>query len=359
VAHPFLLELYSDWQKGSLSRDEFLNLVRLTESYVLRRFLCGIPTNSMNKTFASLAKGIDRTRYHRSAQAEFLKLAGYRKFPGDAEVVQMLADRDVYNTPRCAFLLERLENSYHPKEPVKAATFTIEHVMPQTLSEEWKDALGEKAEAVHQRHLHTLGNLTLTGYNSELSCKPFKTKLEMAEGGFLSSPLALNTFIRQQVAWGEKEICVRGQTLATRVCGLWPAPEASALAEFVEPEAVAASAYTLDSYPQLSGSVRQLYDLLEERILALHPGARRECRKLYVAFKLDTNFVDVIPQLSKLLLVINLRFDQIDDPKGWCRDITGLGRWGNGDVEVALTGPSQLDYVAGLIEQSLSVQVQE
>jgi len=359
VAHPFLLELYSDRQKGFLTGDELLHLVRLTESYVFRRFLCGIPTNSMNKTFASLAKGIHKTHYHRSAQAEFLKLAGYRKFPGDAEVVQLLADRDVYNTPRCAYLLERLENSYHPKEPVKAAAYTIEHVMPQTLSDEWKEALGEKAEAVHQRHLHTLGNLTLTGYNPELSCKPFEAKLKMKEGGFLSSPLALNGFIRQQTAWGEEEICARSQALAEMVCRVWPAPDPSTLAEFVEPGEAAGTAYTLDSYPQLSGSVRQLYDLLEERILALHPGARRECRKLYVAFKLETNFVDVIPQASKLLLVINLRFDQIDDPKGWCRDITGLGRWGNGDVEVPLTGPSQLDYVAGLIEQSLSVQIQE
>lgn len=271
----------------------------------------------------------------------------------------MLEDRDVYNSPRCAYLLERLENSFHPKEPIKAATYTIEHVMPQTLSSEWKEALGDDAEVIHQRRLHVLGNLTLTGYNSELSCKPFKTKLEMKEGGFLSSPLALNRFIRERSSWGAEEILARGAILAETVCKVWPEPDGATLAEFAEPEEMSGSAYTLDSYPQLTGAVRHLFDMLEERTLALHPAARRECKKLYVAFKLETNFVDVIPQSTKLLLVLNLAFDQIDDPKGWCRDITGLGRWGNGDVEVVFSEPSQIDYVAGLIEQSLSSQIQE
>lgn len=358
VAHPFLLELYSDWQKGLLPRDEMLDLVRLTESYVFRRFLCGIPTNSMNKTFAGLAKGLDKTRYHRSAQAEFLKLGSYRKFPGNAEVVQMAADRDVYNSPRCAYLLERLENSFRPKEPIKAASYTIEHVMPQRLTPEWKEVLGDIAEAVHQRLVHTLGNLTLTGYNSELSCRPFEDKLNMAAGGFLASPLALNDFVRKQSVWGESQILERGSLLAQRICEVWPEPDPTTLAEFAAPASAETETYDLGHYPQLSGTIRQLYDLLEERILALHPAARRECKKLYVAFKLETNFVDVIPQSAKLLLVINLRFGQIEDPRGWCRDITGLGRWGNGDVEVALTEASQIDYVVDLIEQSLSTQTQ-
>lgn len=359
VAHPFLLELYGDWKKGLLKRDELLSLVRLVESYVFRRFLCGVPTNSMNKTFAGLAKDIDKTRYHRSAQAEFLKLATYRKFPGGAETAQMLADKDVYNTPRCAYLLEKLENHFHPKEPIRAAAYTIEHVMPQTLSDEWKAHLGEKAADIHSRLLHTLGNLTLTGYNSELSCRPFKEKLELAEGGFLSSPLALNRKIREQTRWGEEEILARGAELAEVVLRVWPEPDPSVLAEFAEPEKLEAEAYDLDHYPQLSGAMRPLYDQLEEKLLALHPAARRECKKLYIAFKLETNFIDIIPQASKLVLVFNLRFDQVDDPKGWCRDITDLGRWGNRDVEMSLSEKAQIDYAVGLAEQSLALQVQE
>jgi uncharacterized protein with ParB-like and HNH nuclease domain/predicted transport protein len=359
VAHPFLLELYSAWKKSLLSRDELLKLVRLTESYVFRRFLCGIPTNSMNKTFAGLAKDIDKASYFRSAQAAFLKLTSYRKFPGDSEVMQMLSDRDVYNSPRCAYLLERLENSFHTKEPIKAAAFTIEHVMPQTLSSEWKASLGDQAEVIHQRYLHTLGNLTLTGYNSELSCKSFKVKLEMKEGGFQSSALTLNKFIRQQTTWGEDQILTRGKELAEKVCQVWSAPDATTLAEFAKPAEVEAESYSLDGYPFLTGALRDLYGQLEERILALHPAARRECKKHYIAFKLETNFVDVVPQASRLRLSLNLAFDQIDDLKGWCKDVSGTGRLGNGDVEVGLSEQLQLDYIVGLIEQALNQQVQE
>lgn len=359
VVHPFLLELYGDWKNRRLTRDEFVSLVRLVESYVFRRFLCGVPTNSMNKTFAGLAKGIDKSRYHRSAQAEFLKLASYRRFPGGAETAQMLTDKDVYNTPRCAYLLEKLENYFHPKEPIKAAAYTIEHVMPQTLSEEWKAHLGEKAADIHSRLLHTLGNLTLTGYNSELSCRPFKEKLELAEGGFLSSPLALNRRIREQTRWGEEQIRVRGAQLAEAVLKVWPEPDPTTLTEFAEPELAETEIYDLDHYPPFAGPIRSLYLRIEERLLALHPAARRECKKLYVAFKLDTNFVDVIPQQTKLVLVFNLRFDQIDDPKGWCRDITNLGRWGNGDVELSLSEESQIDYAVGLAEQSMALQIQD
>lgn len=305
VAHPFLLELYGDWKKGLLSRDDLLSLVRLVESYVFRRFLCGVPTNSMNKTFAGLSKGIDKTRYFRSAQAEFLKLATYRKFPGGAETAQMLADKDVYNTPRCAYLLEKLENHFHPKEPIKATGYTIEHVMPQMLSDEWKVHLGEKAADVHSRLLHTLGNLTLTGYNSELSCRPFKEKLELAEGGFLSSSLALNRRIREQTKWDEEQILTRGAELAKVVLKVWPEPDPTTLAEFAQPEQAVAEIYDLDHYPPFAGPIRSLYLQLEERLLALHPAARRERKKLYVAFKLDTNFMDVIPQHSKLVLVFN------------------------------------------------------
>jgi uncharacterized protein with ParB-like and HNH nuclease domain/predicted transport protein len=359
VAHPFFLELYSDWKAGVLSREELLNLVRLTESYVFRRFLCGIPTNSMNNTFAKLASGIDKKRYFRSAQAALLKLGNYRRFPGDTEVSQILADRDVYNSPRCAYLLERLENSYHSKEPVKATNYTIEHVMPQALSPEWKAALGENAEIIHQRHLHNLGNLTLTGYNSELSRRPFKDKLELEEGGFSTSPLALNKYIRQQTSWGEDQMVVRGQMLAVRVCHVWPYPDDTVLEEFVEVTELEAETYTMDSYDYLSGAMLELYKSFEERVLALHPSVRRACKKLYIAFKLETNFVDVVPQASRLRLSLNMTFDEVDDPKGWCKDVTGLGRWGNGNVEVGLSELGQLDYILGLVEQSLSTQLQE
>jgi uncharacterized protein with ParB-like and HNH nuclease domain/predicted transport protein len=356
VVYPFLLELYGDWKTGLLTHNELLSLTRLTESYVFRRFLCGTPANSMNKTFASLSKGIDKTHYYRNAQAEFLKLTTSRRFPGNTETTRMLIDKDIYNTPRCTYLLEKLENHFHPKEPIRASNYTIEHVMPQTLSSEWKKRLGEEAVDIHSRLLHTLGNLTLTGYNSQLSCRPFHEKLKMTEGGFLSSPLALNRWISKQTQWGEQEILARSAELAKIVLKVWPEPDPTTLAEFTQFQSTEIESYDIDHYRPFSGPIRSIYLRLEERLLALHPAARREYKKFYIAFKLDTNFVDVIPQQSKLVLVFNLPFDQIDDPKERCRDITNIHSWGNGNVEMSLSDENEIDYAVGLAEQSLVLQ---
>ena len=157
---------------------------------------------------------------------------------------------------------------------------------------------------------------------------------------------------------GRKSVA-RAAELAQVVLQVWPEPDSTTLAEFQTEEVTKPESYTLDHYTQLTGSIGEIYQRLEEGILALHPAARRECKKLYIAFKLETNFVDIIPLASKLLLVFNLAFDQVDDPKGWCRDITDLGRWGNGDVELAVTDLSQVDYALSIAAQSLATQVQE
>lgn len=359
IAHPFLLEVYSDWVAGKLSRDEFLQIVRLTESYVFRRALCGIPTNSMNKTFATLLKKVDKSRYFRSVQAEFLRLDNYRRFPTDAETKLSLARRDVYNSPRCAYLLERLENHFRPKEPIKATDYTIEHIMPQNLSSEWRTMLGENSEAIHESYLHTLGNLTLTGYNSELSDRGFLEKRNLKEGGFKTSPLKLNKFPAQQEVWTEKQITERCELLANEVCAVWPFPDNNVISEFAAPVEQETEMYSLEHYSGLKGGILSLYKDFESAVLALNPDVRREFKKLYIAFKQDTNFVDVIPQASALVLSINIAPEKLEDPKGWCRDVTDLGRWGNGDIELRLVERNQLEYALTIIQQALNEQLRE
>ena len=183
VAYPFLLELYDDYQSGTLSRDDFVAAVRLVESYVFRRAICGIPTNSLNKTFATLYRSVRKDRYLESIQATLLLGSSYRRFPNDEEFMRDLVDRDLYNFPRRSYWLRRLEN-HGRKERVPVEQYTIEHIMPQNpnLSQEWRQALGPDWEKVQERKLHTLGNLTLTGYNSEYSDRPFQEKRDM-EGG--------------------------------------------------------------------------------------------------------------------------------------------------------------------------------
>ncbi len=192
VAYPFLLELYHDYSQGQLKHEEFYSAVRLLEAYVFRRAICAIPTNSMNKTFATFHKALHKDRYLESIKAHLLSLPTYKRFPSDEEFKRELSHRDLYNFRSRSYWLRRLEN-FDRKERVSLHDYTIEHIMPQSenLSIQWKNELGTEWERVHETLLHTLGNLTLTGYNSEYSNRPFAEKRDM-QGGFKQSPLVLN-----------------------------------------------------------------------------------------------------------------------------------------------------------------------
>lgn len=127
----------------------------------------------------------------------------------------------------------------------------------------------------------------------------------------------------------------------------------------MEPEEVKEqSVYSIEHYDHLQGEILDLYNQLEKRILNIDATVRVEFKKLYIAFKVQTNFVDIVPQKKRLRLSLNTQFETIKDPKGICKDVSGLGRWGNGDVEVGLENLSQLDYTMELIEQAFEEQVE-
>ena len=225
VAFPFLLELYHDYATGVLPKADFVEAVRLVEAYVFRRAICAIPTNSMNKTFGTFTKALKKDRYLESIKAHFLNLPSYRRFPKDDEFQRDIQTRDLYNFRSRSYWLRRFEN-YGRKERVAVDEYTIEHIMPQNedLSASWKNALGQDWERVHETWLHTLGNLTLTGYNSEYSDKPFIEKRDMP-GGFRESPLKVNAGLGQLGQWNEEAIKARAGQLAAAALNVWPAPD--------------------------------------------------------------------------------------------------------------------------------------
>jgi uncharacterized protein with ParB-like and HNH nuclease domain/predicted transport protein len=359
VAYPFLLELYNDYAAGVLPKDDFEGAVRLVEAYVFRRAICAIPTNSLNKTFATFSKALKKDRYLESIQAHLLNLPSYRRFPGDDEFRRDLKTRDLYNFRSRTYWLRRFEN-HDRKERVAVDEYTIEHIMPQNeaLSADWKKGLGPEWERVHQTWLHTLGNLTLTGYNSEYSDRPFLEKRDMA-GGFRESPLKVNAGLGQQETWDEEAIKKRAEKLAALAPGVWPAPALSAeiLAAY-RPGVGATASYSIEDHPHLlNTSMRELFEAFRKEVLALDPCVGEEFLKLYVAYKAETNLVDVVPQAKQLRLSLNMEFPAISDPRGVCKDVAGLGRWGNGDVEVRLSSLEELPYVIGLVRQSLERQL--
>jgi uncharacterized protein with ParB-like and HNH nuclease domain len=384
VAYPFLLDVYHDYKQSRLAVDELHQIVRWVESYVFRRAICAIPTNSLNKTFAGMSRELKKDRYLESVQAAFLLLPSYRRFPSDSEFQREIKVRDLYGFRSRSYWLRRLEN-YGRKERVAVEDYTIEHIMPQNdnLSKDWKAALGDEWQRIQQTWLHTLGNLTLTGYNSEYSDRSFQFKQSQAIdkngdiAGFSASPLKLNTWnfditttnqetneeviesvnLGNAKTWNENTIKARAERLAAEATKVWTSPElASGLLDAYR-KVNTNQQYSIDDHPHIVGGMFELFEALRKEVIALDPCVTEEFLKLYVAYKAETNFVDVVPQARRLRLSLNMRFHEIDDPKGICVDVSGVGRWGNGDVEVGLTSLEDLPYVMGLIRQSFDYQM--
>ena len=353
VAYPFLLELFEDYSNDKLTKDELLEILKLIESYVFRRAICGVPTNSMNKTFARLSRELDKQNYLESFKAIMVLKDSYRRFPNNAEFKQAFKIKDVYNFRSRDYLLDKLEN-YDRKEKVLIEDYTIEHIMPQTLSETWKTDLGSNHDDIYGHYLHTIGNITLTGYNPEMSNHPFKEKRDM-EGGFKDSPIRLNRTLATLEKWSESEIQNRAEELAALALEIWvyPKMEQSVLEKYrKETKKKEHKTYSLEDHTHLKGETRELFEHLRKRILNLDSSVTEDVLKLYIAYKTTKNFVDIIPQKNRLRLVLNMEFDEITDPKGFCRDITGKGKWGNGDIEVDFDSMEQLDYIMSLVKQS-------
>ncbi|MFO0034185.1 MAG: DUF262 domain-containing protein, partial [Planctomycetota bacterium] len=253
VSYPFLLELYADYVAGELSVADFVAAVRLVEAYVFRRAICAIPTNSMNKTFATFRKGLKKDRYLESIKAHFLTLPSYRRFPSDDEFRRGFQTRDLYNFRNRSYWLRRLEN-HGRKERIAVDEYTLEHILPQNpeLSAAWRHELGADWKLVQERCLHTLGNLTLTGYNAEYSDRPFAEKRDM-QGGFRESPLKLNAGLGQLDGWNEAAIQERAGRLAEIALDVWGSPklDGKTLAAYRQDKTKAAETYSIEDHPHL------------------------------------------------------------------------------------------------------------
>ena len=310
VAYPLLLELYHDFVSGILPGYDLLKAVRTIESYVFRRAVCAIPTNSMNKTFATMGKGLKKDRYLASLEAIFLTLPSYRRFPKDDEFKRELKIKDLYNFRSRSYWLRRLEN-YERKELVLVDEYTIEHIMPQCgndpekVPEEWKQALGNEWKTVWETYRHTLGNLTLTRYNPELSNRNFTEKRDMEEEGFANSPLWLNKALGKQAEWNRETIEQRADFLAEKATQVWRIPDIEAQPEAVHElvSVTTTTGYTIENHPHLtSAPLRNLFESFRKQILALDPVVSEEFLESCVAYKAETNFVSVLPEATRLML---------------------------------------------------------
>lgn len=355
VIRPFVLSVYKDYLAEIISKEEFIEVLELVESYLVRRFICDIPPASLNKTFANLHKEIDRNNYVESIASSFVlkvKDRDYKRLPDDEEFKKKFLIKDIYNLNSRNYILDRLEN-YNHKEHLNVDEYTIEHIMPQTLNDEWKKDLGENWEKIHEKYIHTIGNLTLTGYNSHLSNRAFKEKKDMNKG-FKNSHIILNRFLADKDTWNEELIFQRSKELINLACQIWKYPKID-IGDKQSKLGLSKHKYTLDNYEYLKGEpTKSLFEKLQIKILNLDSMVREEPKKQYIAYKSLSNFVDIVPYKISLVLSLSIPFTEINDPKGKCRDVEGVGRWGTGLTEFKLYSFDDIDYAFDLIKQAFN-----
>ncbi|MGB3653134.1 MAG: DUF262 domain-containing protein [Rivularia sp. (in: cyanobacteria)] len=217
TSYPLLLRLLEVRQTENLCDDDLEKCLRLVESFVVRRAVCGLPTNSLNKLFIQLAKNFPEKDYAQWLHNLLLSFDGKRRFPKDDEFATAFMNQQQYGGSNTNFILCRLEKSFEHKEIVDLSKATIEHILPQTLTPEWRNELGLEPEKVHANLVNTFGNLTLTSYNSELSNLPFSEKKVKLE----NTHIELNRWILQQASWGASEIEVRAKKLLSTANSIW------------------------------------------------------------------------------------------------------------------------------------------
>lgn len=356
VVYPFLLKIHYDYSIDLLTEDDFLEIIKLCISYIFRRSICDIPPNSLNKTFATLRNEIKQEDYLKSIKAFFILRDDYKQFPNDDKFSAAFLSRDIYTMRIRNFILSHLEN-YNNKAPIIIENYTIEHIMPQNpnLSDGWKQALGDEWKDIQKTYLHTIGNLTLTAYNSELSDKTFIEKLEM-EGGFKESALKLNSYLVKLTEWNESHIKERAKQLLNIALKIWKYPVLSEdeLAPYKVEDKVQQE-YSLEIY-DFNAFTKMLYDAINKRIMNFSPDVKREFKKLYIAYKLETNFVDIVVRKQCLHIFVNMKYSEVYDPQGICKDVTNLGCWGNGDVEMFFEHMDEIDSIMSIVEQSYRLQ---
>jgi hypothetical protein len=228
TVYPLLLHLLDRRDQGSATSEQIAAAMLNVESFFVRRLLIGRATANINRILLGVVTEMSQELPVDVAVRAYLS-TGRKYYASDAELRNALRTIPFYLNGRAtqrALVLQWLEESYGSKEPVEFAGLTIEHVLPQTLSPDWRRALGEDLQPdenvgqVYEGLLHTLGNLTLTGYNSKLSNSSFPVKRpQLAKSG-----LSMNQDIAELSRWGRQEIYDRADQLAERVISIWPGP---------------------------------------------------------------------------------------------------------------------------------------
>jgi uncharacterized protein with ParB-like and HNH nuclease domain len=220
TSYPFLLNMFALYKEGSLTGENLVKIINIIENYLIRRFVCNIPTNELNKIFPSLVlkvEGFNQTELIEELKATLQN----RGYPKDQEFIDKLMNTRLYGSGdrarKTKFMLVSIEESFMHKERINYDNLTIEHIMPQTLTDAWKITLGHDWDEIYDTYLHGIGNLTLTAYNSEMSNESFDKKIRHLS----NSHLEMNKEFKSLRNWGRDEIYARTKKLTEKCLEIW------------------------------------------------------------------------------------------------------------------------------------------
>lgn len=370
VANPFLMQVYSDYEKANetnefvLNKQDFIEIIKAINSYVFRRYITGIPTNSLNKTFAVLYNSINKEDYKNSVLATLILLDSYKKFPTDSEFEEVFAQRDIYNIRLKNYILEKLENNNHLNNvTIDGVDISIEHIMPENenLPQYWRDVLGENWKEEHKNNLHRIGNLTITKgvYNSKMSDKPFKEKLTV-EGGIKDSHYRLSNDIVDKDIWDINEINERSKRLAKQALNIWKYPilteeQLKPYKNLNKDEKVLYE--NINHLPQMKPVVYDAYKKYDDFIMSLDEKVTKTITKHYIAYKYDySNFVEIVVYKGLIWILLDIPPELLNDEKGLVENISDKGAWGTGNNRIFVYDDKEMDYIKNLITQSYNYE---
>lgn len=368
VANPFLIQVYDDYEKAkenseiNLTKEDFIDIIKIVNSYVYRRYICGIPTYSLNKTFALLGDNIDKKNYKENVYASLLLMEDYKEFPNDEEFFNAFLEKDIYNGRLKNYTLVKLENYKHPKSEMNFDNrdVTIEHILPESknLKTYWKEVLGDNWKELQKRYVHTIGNLTFSDkpYNSAMQDYSFEDKMKV-DGGIKCSNYRLSDDVAMCTKWDIDEITSRSKKLAKDAIEIWSRPNlpSSVLKKYKNIIKTEKNTYkNMDHFPKMENEIRVKYDELDNKIMELDKDIQRVYTKNYVAYKYDySNFAEIIIYKWSINILLDIPFENLIDEKGICEDITNIGSWGTGNVKIKVRKDADVDYIMELIKQSL------
>lgn len=377
TANPFLMQVYGDYEEAQetnqfkLTKDDFIEIIKAVNSYVYRRYIVGIPTNSLNKTFAVLYNSINKQDYKNSVLATLVLLSSYKQFPNDEDFAKAFSEKDIYTTRLKNYTLEKLENNNHLNKVVVDGTdISIEHILPETevLKPWWQEVLGENWNELQKSNMHRIGNLTITKgvYNSQMQDYSFKKKLEV-EGGIkfsnyrLSNDIVYDENHKERESWTIDDINQRSEKLAKQALEIWAYPKLTEdeLKPYKTRYRQERVIYEdMAHMPEMRDDIKAIYKALEQAIFQLNKEVTKTITKYYIGYKYDySNFAEIIIYKNSLNVILDIPYENIVDPKNLTENITDKGSWGTGQVRIKIFNGKDRDYVMNLINQSLDYSI--